>query len=185
MWSIACYSHLSPLRQEGRNNTGTICFNIILPTRDMRLHSGLNEFHTFFMTRSTWFFSWTVFVISRLVFFLIRRQVYFEGTKKPACNYAENVLSDWCLHGVYVWQKLWKKNISSWVFIWIKFKFLLASLSALQHFGFFWTPAAKATQLQELTGHFRPRLSPDSKNMAFAKKWKLHSSPRYNPAYTV
>ena len=33
-------------------------------------------------------------------------------------------LSDWCLHGVYVWQKFRRKNISSWVIIWIKLKVL-------------------------------------------------------------
>ena len=31
-------------------------------------------------------------------------------------------LSDWCLHGVYVWHKFQKKNIPNWVIIWIKFK---------------------------------------------------------------
>ena len=33
-------------------------------------------------------------------------------------------LSDLCLHGVYVWQKFWRKNILNWVIIWIKFKVL-------------------------------------------------------------
>ena len=45
----------------------------------------------------------------------------------------------------------------------------MATLSALQSFGFFWNPAAKATHLQELPGHFRSRLSPDAQNRAFAK----------------
>ena len=33
-------------------------------------------------------------------------------------------LSDWYLHGVYVWQKFWRKKILNWVIIWIKFKVL-------------------------------------------------------------
>ena len=45
----------------------------------------------------------------------------------------------------------------------------LATLSALQCFGFFWTPAAKATRLQELAGRFRSRLSHDTQNRAFTK----------------
>ena len=48
--------------------------NVILWIRDTFLHSGLTELHMFFITRSTTFFSSSVFVISRLVFFLIRRQ---------------------------------------------------------------------------------------------------------------
>ena len=40
----------------------------------------------------------------------------------------------------------------------------LATLRALKRFGFFWTPAAKTTCLQELTGRFRPSLSPDTQN---------------------
>ena len=39
----------------------------------------------------------------------------------------------------------------------------------LQHFDFPWTPAAKTTRLQKLVGCFRPRLSPDAQNRAFAK----------------
>ena len=53
------------------------------------------------------------------------------------------------------------------------------SLSEIQHFGFPWTLAAKATCLQELPGCFRPRLSPYTQNKAFEKKWKKHSNPRY------
>ena len=45
----------------------------------------------------------------------------------------------------------------------------LASLTTIQHFGFPQTPTANATCLQELIGHFRPRLSPDAQNSAFAK----------------
>ena len=56
------------------NNTGKICLNIILQARDMFLHTGLTELHIFFVTRSTTFFSSTVFVISMFVFFLVRRQ---------------------------------------------------------------------------------------------------------------
>ena len=36
-------------------------------------------------------------------------------------------------------------------------------------FGLHWTPAAKATCLQDLAGHFRSRLSPDAQNRTFAK----------------
>ena len=54
-----------------QNDTGTICLNI---NWDMFLPNGLAELHMFFMTRSTTFFSSTIFVISRLLFFLIRRQ---------------------------------------------------------------------------------------------------------------
>ena len=68
-------------------------------------------------------------------------------------------LSDWCLHGVYIWQKFWRKNISG----------PLATLSALQRFDFHWTPATKATRLQELAECFRLRLSPDNQRRAFAK----------------
>ena len=45
----------------------------------------------------------------------------------------------------------------------------MATLSALQQFGFSWTPAAKATWLQELAGCFSHRLSPDAQNRAFAE----------------
>ena len=45
----------------------------------------------------------------------------------------------------------------------------LATLSALQCFGFFWTSAAKTTSLQEFTGCFRTTLSPDTQNRIFAK----------------
>ena len=40
----------------------------------MLLQNGLTELYIFFMTRSTTFFSSTVFIIFRLLFFLIRRQ---------------------------------------------------------------------------------------------------------------
>ena len=40
----------------------------------MFLHTGVTKLNMFFMTRNTAFFSLTVFVISRLVFFLIRWQ---------------------------------------------------------------------------------------------------------------
>ena len=33
-------------------------------------------------------------------------------------------LSDWCVRGIYIWQKFGVKNISNWVIIWIKFKVL-------------------------------------------------------------
>ena len=37
-------------------------------------HTGLTELHMFFMTKRAAFFSSTILVISRLVFFLIRSQ---------------------------------------------------------------------------------------------------------------
>ena len=46
---------------------------------------------------------------------------------------------------------------------------LLGALSALQHFSFPRNPAAKAIRLQHLARRFRPRLSPDTQNRAFAK----------------
>ena len=61
----------------------------------MFLHIGLTELHIFFMTRSTTFFSSTIFIISRLLFFLKEGnplKVYFQGAKKEACDYAENAL---------------------------------------------------------------------------------------------
>ena len=69
-------------------------------------------------------------------------------------------LSDWCPHGVYIWQKLQRESISD----------PLATLCPLQRYGFPRTPTAKATRLQELAGRFRPRLSPEAQNRAFAKK---------------
>ena len=54
-------------------------------------------------------------------------------------------------------------------------------LRALEYFGFFWTPAAKVTCLQELAGNFRSSLLPNAQNRAFAKKWKLYSIPKFDP----
>ena len=45
----------------------------------------------------------------------------------------------------------------------------LATLSTLRRFGFFCTPAAKTTCLQELAGRFRPRLTADAQSRPFAK----------------
>ena len=59
---VKCYSNAF---KRHWNNTGTICLNIILQTWDLFLHTGLTEHYIFFMTRSTTFFSSTVFVISR------------------------------------------------------------------------------------------------------------------------
>ena len=79
-------------------------------------------------------------------------------------------LIEWSLQGVYVWQKFLKKNISNWVIIWIKFEVLwLFKCSAVLCFGFFWTPAAKATCLQDLAGCFRRRLSPEAQSRVFVK----------------
>ena len=47
----------------------------------------------FFLTRSTTSFSSTVFVVSRLIFFVIRSKSsegVLEGVKKKTCNYAEH-----------------------------------------------------------------------------------------------
>ena len=51
-----------------------ICLNVILQTWDLFLHNGLTEHYIFFVTRSMTFFSSDIFVISILVFFLIRTQ---------------------------------------------------------------------------------------------------------------
>ena len=45
----------------------------------------------------------------------------------------------------------------------------MATLRALQRFSFFWTPAAKATCLQELAGCFKVTLSSVTQNRAFGK----------------
>ena len=53
---------------------------------------------------------------------------YFEKkTTQITFHYKKSMflleqLSDWCLYGIYVWQKFWRKNISYWVIIWIKSK---------------------------------------------------------------
>ena len=57
------------------------------------------------------------------------------------------------IHGIYVWQKFRRKNISNLVIIWIKFK-VLWLLYVL---------------FSTLAWCFRPRLSPDAQNRAFAK----------------
>ena len=47
-------------------------------------------------------------------------------------------LSDWCLYCIYVWQKFWRKKITNWLIIWIKFKvfwLLLVLCSALTSSG--------------------------------------------------
>ena len=43
------------------------------------------------------------------------------------CMLPLQYFNDWCLNGVYVWQKFWRKNISNWMIIWIKFKVLWLS----------------------------------------------------------
>ena len=80
------------------NNTGTICLNIILQTWDMFLFIGFTEVHIFLMTRSTIFFSSTIFQILRLLFFLIRNQSS-EGVRwrsKEASLHSENALCYRC-----------------------------------------------------------------------------------------
>ena len=75
-----------------------IRFNVILRTWDMFQQNGLTKLRIFFMTKSM-FFSSTVFVIFRLLFFLIMMQyskVCFEGAKKQARNYTENTLCYKC-----------------------------------------------------------------------------------------
>ena len=52
---------------------GQICFNIFLQTWKIFFHIGLTEPHIFFVNIRTTFFSLNVFIISGLVFFLIRR----------------------------------------------------------------------------------------------------------------
>ena len=87
---------------------------------------------------------------------LVLNPNHFPGRK---CMLLLQYLSDWCPHGIYAWQKFQRKNISNWVIIWVKLNCPMAAVSALQCFCFFWTPAVKATCLQELAGCFRPRLS--------------------------
>ena len=64
---LKCYSNVF---KKYSNNTESVCLNVILQTLDMFLHIRLTELRMFCMT----FFSSTVFVISRLVCFLIKRQ---------------------------------------------------------------------------------------------------------------
>ena len=85
-----------------------------MQTWDILLQTRLTEFHQmFYMTRSTTFFSSTVFVTSRLVYFLIRREsllkVYFEGAKKEGCNYDENALCYICFSRKLI--KIYRKAI--------------------------------------------------------------------------
>ena len=75
------------------------------------------------------------------------------------CMLPLQYLSDWCLHGIYIWKKFQRKNISNWVIIWIKFKVL----------QLLWGLYSALASSVSLAGHFRPRLSPDAQNRAFAK----------------
>ena len=68
---MKCYSNAF---KKHWNNIGTICLNIILRTWNMFLHTRLTELQILFAIRSTVFSTSIVFEISRLVFFLIRRQ---------------------------------------------------------------------------------------------------------------
>ena len=56
------------------NNTRAFCLNLILQTWNMVLHTRFTELHILFTIRCTVFLSSTVFLISGLVFFLIRRR---------------------------------------------------------------------------------------------------------------
>ena len=77
-------------------------------------------------------------------------------------------LSDWCLHGASFTETPQEKHPKFSDYL-NQIESPLATLSALERFSFFWTPAAKATCLTELTDRFRPRLLPDAQNRAFAK----------------
>ena len=77
-------------------------------------------------------------------------------------------LSDWCLHGASFTETPQEKHLKLSDYL-NQIESLLANLSVLQHFSFFWTPAAKSTCLTELTGRFKPRFLPDAQNRAFAK----------------
>ena len=57
---------------------GLVCVNIILEIWDRFLHNGLTELQMFSMIRGMTFFGSNVFVISTMVFILIRRQ-FSEG----------------------------------------------------------------------------------------------------------
>ena len=55
-------------------------------------------------------------------------------------------LSDWHLHGMYISQEFeWVIESSQTVITWINFWVFWLLQSALEHFGFPWTPAGKAT----------------------------------------
>ena len=161
------------------------------------------------MTRSTTFFSSTVFVISILVFFLIRRQSSKLALKIKwyhSCGCCDDCQSCEQLKK-HVTDKYFEKKLdlepqspsvtgkvyhhyNSWVTgVYMVYMFDRNSggktsqiewlfESNLRSFGYFkysavlgipWTPAAKAICLQELTGCFRPRLSPGVHNWTSAK----------------
>ena len=85
------------------------------------------------------------------------------------CMLPLQYLSAWCLHGICLTdipEEKCLKLSDHLIQIWSP----LANLSALQRFGFFWTPATKTTFIQELAGRFRPRFSSDAQSRAFAKK---------------
>ena len=75
-WILLCQSILEMGRVTHLHGSALFAFlvNIILQTWHMFLHTRFTELYIFFVTRSTAFFSSTIFVIFRLVFFLIRRQ---------------------------------------------------------------------------------------------------------------
>ena len=57
------------------NNTWRICLNVILQTWNMFLDTGLTELYILFVSRSTTLFNCLCnFLISRVLFFLIKRQ---------------------------------------------------------------------------------------------------------------
>ena len=78
-------------------------------------------------------------------------------------------LSDWYLHGVYVWQKFWRRNVSNWVIIWIRFKVIWLLWVLYSVFS-----SSDPSFKEKLDGCFRPRLSPDAQKRAFAKNGKQH-----------
>ena len=83
--------------------------------------------------------------------------------------YVTITILEWlCLHGVCLTVILEEKHLNLSDYL-NQIHGPLATLNAIQRFGFFWTPAAKATCLQELAGRYRPRLSSVAQNRAFTK----------------
>ena len=101
---------------------------------------------------------------------ILKKMLDFEPNHLSLQEVYFNILylSDWCLYGLYVWQKSRRKNIWNSVITWITFK----TFDWFKCFTALWLLrdlSWKATRLKKLTGHFRPRLSPDTENRAFAK----------------
>ena len=79
-----------------------------------------------------------------------------------------------CLCGEYVWKKFWRKNISNWVIIWIKFKVLELIQVLYTVLWFLLDPSCKGNLCARVgLALHDARLSPDTDtwNGVIAKKW--------------